>query len=164
MTKPLDRIDLKILAILQHDGRITNQALSEQVNLSARACLERVKHLEQEGFITGYRAHINPLHLPHIVTVFAEVTLKDQRQTTMQEFQRRMRDCPEVIACYLISGQYDYLVRFACPSIEHYRDLTNRWIDDLTLDVARIVSNTELQTIKEFSGLPLVFDDTKPTK
>ncbi len=159
MTKPLDRIDLKILAILQQDGRITNQALSEQVNLSARACLERVKHLEQEGFITGYRAAINPLHLPH-VTVLAEVTLKDQRQTTMQEFQRRVRDCPEVVACYLVSGQYDYLVRFACPSIEHYRDLTNRWIDDLTLGVARIVSNTQLQTIKEFSGFPLGFDKT----
>ncbi|TAK89844.1 MAG: Lrp/AsnC family transcriptional regulator [Burkholderiaceae bacterium] len=159
MTKPLDRIDLKILAILQQDGRITNQALSEQVNLSARACLERVKHLEQEGFIIGYRAAINPLHLPH-VTVLAEVTLKDQRQTTMQEFQRRVRDCPEVIACYLVSGQYDYLLRFACPSIEHYRDLTNRWIDDLTLGVARIVSNTELQTIKEFTGLPLTFDKT----
>ncbi|MGD9946206.1 MAG: Lrp/AsnC family transcriptional regulator [Burkholderiaceae bacterium] len=153
--KPLDSTDLQILRILQHEGRITNQALADRVALSPRACLDRVKRLERSGCIEGYRALIAPAALGQRVLVLAEVTLVDQRQATLQQFEQRAVRCPEVVACLLISGQYDYLVRFACRDLDHYRGITDAWINDLSAGVARIVSHTELKTVKEFGGWPL---------
>lgn len=155
MAKPLDAIDLKILAVLQADGRITNQALAQQVGLSPRACLERVRRLERGKSIEGYRAVVARSALGEVVVVHTEVTLVDQRQTTLQQFERRALRCPEVIACYLVSGPYDYLVRFACHDMDHYQRLSDAWINDLTAGVARIVSHTELKSVKEFGGYPV---------
>lgn len=123
--------------------------------LSPRACLDRVRRLERNGIIGGYRAMLGRAALGQLVLVFSEVTLVDQRQTTLQQFEKRAARCPEVVACHLISGQYDYLVRFACRDIEHYRGITDAWINDLSMGVARIASHTELKTVKEFGGWPL---------
>lgn len=153
--KRLDSIDQQILRALQQDGRITNQALAERVALSPRACLDRVRRLERERFIEGYRAIVGRRAYGELLVVHAEVVLVDQRQTTMQNFERRALQCPEVIACYLVSGASDYLVRFACRDIDHYRGLTDAWINDLTMGVARIVSHTEIAAVKEFEGYPL---------
>ena len=153
--KRLDAIDREILRTLQQDGRITNQALAERVGLSARACLDRVRRLEREHSIEAYRAIVGRRAHGELLVVHTEVTLVDQRQATLQQFERRALQCAEVIACYLVSGPYDYLVRFACADIEHYRRITDAWINDLTMGVARIVSLTELQTVKEFEGYPL---------
>jgi len=146
---------MQILRILQQEGRLTNQALADRVALSPRACLDRVRRLERTGCIGGYRALIGRAALGQLVLVFSEVTLVDQRQATLQQFEQRAMRCPEVVACHLISGQYDYLVRLACRDIEHYRGITDAWINDLTMGVARIVSHTELKTVKEFGGWPL---------
>lgn len=151
----LDRIDRTLLGLLQRDGRMSAQALSETVNLSARATLNRVRRLEEQGLIEGYRAALNRAALGEHVGVFAEVSLKDQRQATVQRFQKRMQACPEVVACWLVSGRYDYLLRLGCRDLAHYRDLTSGWLDDVALGIERIVTNTELQTIKEFAGFPL---------
>ncbi len=151
----LDRADLKLLELLQRDGRTTVQALSEAIHLSARATLNRVRKLEAEGLIEGYRALVNRAALGEQVSVFAEIALKDQRQATVQRFEKRMASTPEVVACYLISGRYDYLVRVACRDLAHYRDLTSAWLDDVGLGIEKIMTNTELQTIKEFAGFPL---------
>ncbi len=153
--KRLDAIDQQILRELQQDGRITNQLLAERVGLSPRACLDRVRRLERERFVEGYRAIIGRRAHGEMLVVHAEVVLVDQRQTTMQNFERRALQCPEVIACYLVSGASDYLIRFACRDIEHYRGLTDAWINDLTMGVARIVSHTEIAAVKEFDGYPL---------
>lgn len=149
---PLDRADLRLLALLQADGRMTVQALSERIHLSARATLNRVRRLESLGLIEGYRALVRRDAFGEQVAVFAEIALKDQRQATVQRFERRMADTPEVIACYLISGRYDYLVRVACRDLAAYRDLTSAWLDDVGLGIEKIMTNTELQTIKEFTG------------
>jgi DNA-binding Lrp family transcriptional regulator len=151
----LDRADLTLLDALQRDGRATIQSLSEAIHLSARATLNRVRKLEAEGTIEGYRALISRHAVGEQVSVFAEIALKDQRQVSVQRFERRMASAPEVVACHVISGRYDYLVRVACPHLEHYHRLINGWLDDASLGVEKIVTNIELQTIKEFAGFPL---------
>jgi DNA-binding Lrp family transcriptional regulator len=151
----LDRADLVLLDLLQRDGRATVQALSEAIHLSARATLNRVRKLEREGLIEGYRALIGRAAHGDLISVFAEVALKDQRQANVQRFERRMASAPEVVACWVISGRYDYLVRLACPGLDHYHELISRWLDDANLGVEKIVTNIELQTIKEFAGFPL---------
>lgn len=152
----LDRADLKLLELLQRDGRTTVQALSEAIHLSARATLNRVRKLESEGMIEGYRALINRAVLGEQICVFAEIALKDQRQAAVQRFEKRMATTPEVVACYVVSGRYDYLVRIACPHLAQYHTLISAWLDDPSLGVEKIVTNIELQTIKEFAGFPLL--------
>lgn len=154
-TRELDRIDRKILEILQLDGRITNQELSERVALSPRACLERVRRLERAGVISGYMALIEPRKLGGMLTVVVEVTLKDQTQATHARFEQRAKASAEVIECFLVSGQCDYVLRLACRDLDHYRELTNAWTDEPALRVEKITSKPELQTIKAFRGYPL---------
>lgn len=151
----LDRADLELLRLLQQDGRATVQSLSEAIHLSARATLNRVRRLEKGGAIQGYRAMLQRAALGPLICAFAEVTLKDQRQASIQRFERRMAAAPEVAACWVVSGRYDYLVRIACPDLDHYHRLINLWLDDHTLGIERIVTNIELQTIKEFTGFPV---------
>src|SRR3954467_7809331 len=107
----LDRADLKLLELLQRDGRATVQALSESIHLSARATLNRVRRLESEGVIEGYRALLKRTALGEHSGVFAEIALKDQRQAAIQRFERRMATAHEVVGCWVVSGRYDYLVR-----------------------------------------------------
>ncbi len=153
--KALDDIDQQILRALQRDGRLTSQALALQVGLSARACLDRVRRLERERFIEGYRAVIGRRAYGELIVVQTELILVDQRSATLQQFERRALRCPEVIACHLVSGAYDYLVRFACRDMTHYQGLSDAWINDLSMGVARIVSHAELKAVKEFSGYPI---------
>ncbi|MBA3773300.1 MAG: Lrp/AsnC family transcriptional regulator [Ramlibacter sp.] len=158
----LDRADLKLLELLQRDGRTTVRALSEEIHLSARATLNRVRKLESNGLIEGYRALIHRAALGEQICVFAEVALKDQRQAAVQRFEKRMAAAPEVVACYVVSGRYDYLVRIACPHLDHYHRLISAWLDDAALGVEKIVTNIELQTIKEFAGFPVPKAPAKP--
>ena len=153
--KPLDRIDRQILQILQRDGRITNQALSEQVALSPRACLDRLRWLEKSGHVTGYMALLDPRKLGNLLTIVVEVSLRDQSQSSHARFEQHMLACDEVIECFMVSGSCDYVLRLACRSLDHYRELTNAWIADGALGVERIASKPELQTVKPFRGYPL---------
>ena len=160
-TKPrkLDVIDANILTILQRDGRITNQKLSEMVGLSPRPCLERVNRLEREGFISHYMAIVDPQRVSGYTTFLAEITLRDQTQTAQAAFDRVLRACPEVIDCYLVSGQIDYVARIVCPTLDRYRELTASWIDDSKLPVARISTSIVLSSIREFGGYPVTATD-----
>lgn len=151
----LDRADFKVLELLRQDGRTTVQALSEAIHLSARATLNRVRKLEANGIIEGYRAMVNRAALGEQVCVFAEIALKDQRQAVLQRFEKRMAATAEVVGCWVVSGRYDYLVRIACPHLADYHRLINGWLDDAPLGVEKIVTNIELQTVKEFEGFPL---------
>lgn len=160
----LDRADLLLLDLLQKDGRATVQALSEAIHLSARATLNRVRKLEKEGAIQGYRALVSRAACGELVSVFAEIALKDQRQVNVQRFERRMAAAHDVVACWVISGRYDYLVRLACPSLDHYHRLISAWLDDASLGVEKIVTNIELQTIKEFAGFPLPRSGGSPSR
>jgi DNA-binding Lrp family transcriptional regulator len=125
----LDRLDFKILAQLQRNGRITNVELADAVGLSPSPCLSRVKRLEKSGYIIGYGAHIALAKLGSTLTVFTEVTLKDHRSADFSRFEQRARNVPEIVECHLVSGGYDYLVRFIARDVGHYQEVIEAILD-----------------------------------
>ncbi len=148
----LDRVDIAILAVLQRDGRATIQRVAEEVSLSPRACLERVRRLESSGLILGYQALIAVELLSRPLTVFAEIVL--ERHGQHAQFERRLTAIEEVVECWEISGTFDYLVRFTCPDLAGYQALTSALIDDRSLGIARIVSHIALRPVRRFRGYP----------
>jgi len=128
-TIKIDRIDLKILATLQTNGRITNAALSDAVGLSQSPCLQRVKRLEGAGYIAGYGADIDLTQLTDTITVFTEVTITDHRREDFKTFELGIAKFPEVVECHLISGGYDYLLKFISRSVAAYQDTAERMLD-----------------------------------
>lgn len=119
----LDRIDIRILHELQQNGRLTNVELSEIVNLSPSPCLIRVKKLQQLGFISGYSAHINLAKLGPTVTIFTEITLSNHRHSDFSRFQQSIEKIEAAIECHLMSGGYDYLIKFVTATIGDYQEL-----------------------------------------
>ena len=137
MTPPLklDRIDVKILAELQKNGRITNVELADLVALSPSPCLMRVKKLQQAGYITGYSAQINVAKLGETLTVFTEFTLKNHRPPDFARFQDALEKIDSCIECHLVSGGYDYLAKFVTSGIVDYQNIIESLIDrDLGVD------------------------------
>lgn len=119
----LDRIDLKILAQLQQTGRITNVELADAVGLSPSPCLTRVKRLEKMGYISGYTAQLNLNKLGEFLTVFTEVTLTEHRSGDFSRFEARIRKVDEIVECHLVSGGYDYLLKFVTRGVLHYQSI-----------------------------------------
>ena len=119
----LDRIDLNILAKLQQAGRVTNVELADAVGLSPSPCLTRVKRLEQAGYITGYGAHLNLGKLGEFLTVFTEVTLSEHRRGDFSRFESRIVKLDEIVECHLVSGGYDYLLKFVTRGVSHYQSI-----------------------------------------
>lgn len=119
----LDRIDINILAQLQRNARITNINLANAVSLSPSPCLLRVKRLEEAGYITSYNACIDLAKLGETITVFTEVTLNDHHREDFIKFEASIRTIDEVIECHLISGGYDYLLRFLTRGVAHYQSV-----------------------------------------
>jgi DNA-binding Lrp family transcriptional regulator len=148
----LDRIDIKILAMLQRDGRSTIQKLAQAIGLSARPCLERVRRLEAAGIIAGYRAVIAVETLSRPVTVFAEIAV--EKQAHRDRLVRRLTSLEDIVECWEVSGNVDYLARFVCADVARYEALTTELIDDPNLGVARIVSHIALRPIRSFTGYP----------
>jgi len=122
----LDGIDIKILHELQKNGRITNVELAELLNLSPTACLVRVKRLQAEGYIEGYAAQINLRKLGQTLTVFTEVTLKNHRQTDFARFQSAVDKIDQLRECHLVSGGYDYMLKFVTASVGEYQAIMER--------------------------------------
>ena len=117
----LDRIDINILAHLQEYGRITNIELAEVVSLSASPCLVRVKRLEKEGYLTSYNARVDISKLLETRTIFTEVTLEKQQKSDFARFEKMIASIDEVMECHLISGGYDYLLKFVTTGVSHYQ-------------------------------------------
>lgn len=131
----LDRIDLRILTVLQRNGRITNVELAEAVNLSPSPCLMRVKKLQQTGYIIGYSARIDLARLGQTLTVFTEFTLKNHRQIDFARFQEALERIDSCVECHLVSGGYDYLAKFVTAGIDDYQAIIEGLIDrDLGID------------------------------
>ncbi|MCA1493148.1 Lrp/AsnC family transcriptional regulator [Sinorhizobium alkalisoli] len=125
----LDRIDIKILSELQKNGRMTYVELAELVNLSATPCLVRVKKLQAEGYIGGYTAMINIGKLGPVLTVFAEITLRNHRRADIARFMSAIQNIEQIIECHVVSGDYDYLVKFVASSIGEYQSLMERLVE-----------------------------------
>lgn len=125
----LDRIDIRILAELQRNGRITNVELADLVHLSPLPCLTRVKKLQKSGYITGYSAMIDVAKLGETLTVFTEFTLKNHRQIDFARFQEALEKIDNCVECHLISGGYDYLAKFVTAGISDYQEIVEGLID-----------------------------------
>ena len=110
----MDKTDLKILKLLQHDGRLSNVELAAQLKLSESATLRRVRALENAGVIRGYVALLSASKTGFPTDVFVNITLQRQEQHDLQAFEEAVREVPEVMECYLMTGASDYLVRVAC--------------------------------------------------
>jgi DNA-binding Lrp family transcriptional regulator len=148
----LDRTDLKILAVLQRDGRSTFQDLAGKVGLSPRAALERVRRLEVAKVISGYQAQIDLAKLSRPVNVFAEIIL--EKHAHHGRFEKRLASLDEVVECWEVSGTVDYIVRFVCADLADYEAVTKELIDDANLGVTRIVSHVALRPVRRFGGYP----------
>ena len=125
----LDRLDLRILSQLQQNGRITNVDLADAVGLSPSPCLARVKRLEHAGYILGYGAEVRLEKLGETVTVFTEVTLTDHHREDFVRFEAAIRGVDEIIECHLVSGGYDYLLKFITRGVSHYQTIIEELLD-----------------------------------
>ena len=120
-TEP-DRIDLKILKLLQADGRITNLKLAEAVALSPTAVLARTQRLQRDGFILGYEARLNPLKLGRGMMVFVEVLLDRTTPNVFNEFKAAVQVRDEIMECHMVAGGFDYLLKTRMADMAAYRD------------------------------------------
>ena len=154
MRPRLDAIDIKILATLQKEGRITKLALAERVNLSPTPCWERLKRLENAGFIAGYRAEIALAKLGSATTVLVEVTLKQHRIEDFEVFERAVRQVPEIVECLATGGGIDYLLKVVTPDIDAYQ----RLIDELLtagIGIDRYFTYVVTRTVKAAAQAPV---------
>jgi len=150
----LDRLNRKILSILQQEARITNQQLADRVGLSPSSCLNRVRRLEQEGLIGPYLGVLNMSKLCRSVTVIATVSLKDQSTDAFRAFQQEAESIPEVIECDTVSGTLDMFLRIVAPDMQRYNEINDRLLDVLP-GMVNISSHVVLTTGKPFRGYPL---------
>ncbi len=150
----LDRFDRAILQVLQLDGRITNSELAERVNLSESACLRRVRALEESGLIEGYTARINQQRAGCPVNVFVNITLDRQDEVDLRKFEEAVRKIPEVMECYLMTGDYDYVVRVVVADTADFERLHSKHLTRLP-GVARVHSSFALRTVQKSKELPI---------
>jgi DNA-binding Lrp family transcriptional regulator len=146
MHETLDGFDLRILEQLTRDSDLTSAALGEAVGLSASAAHRRVGQLRERGLIAGFRAVLSKAARGHPGVVLVNVTLRDQREDTMAEFERRIRDVPEITECFLMSGEADYMLH-----VEVRRDDTYERIHRETLSrlpgVTRLASHFVIREV-----------------
>ena len=150
----LDRTDLRLLALLQRNGRATNSDIAAQVNLSPSACLRRIQRLESAGVVAGYAARLDPKALGLGLQAFVRVQLEKHGAPGIERFVRAVQDWDEVVACHALTGDMDYLLHVYVRDLEHF----SRFLLDRLLDasgVADVNSSFVLRTVKGFSGLPL---------
>jgi Lrp/AsnC family transcriptional regulator, leucine-responsive regulatory protein len=150
----LDTIDCRIVAELQSDGRLSNVELADKIGLSPSPCLRRVKRLEQEGYIEGYRAVLRRDRVGLGFSVFVGVRLDGHANDRALAFEKAIVEMPEVVACHLVSGDADYFLEVVVPDLAGYqRFLVGKL---LNLSVVREVrSNIAIQTLKAGAPLPL---------
>ncbi|HUD33214.1 MAG TPA: Lrp/AsnC family transcriptional regulator [Variovorax sp.] len=126
-TPAIDRIDRKILQALLEDGRISWRDLAERVGLSTTPVMRRVKALEERGFITGYAATLDEAQLAGSLSVFVQISLDKQHAGALVKFEEQIKLAPQVMSCFLMTGDFDYLLRVVTPSVQDFEVfLTNK--------------------------------------
>lgn len=119
--KPLDSIDKRILSIMQTNGRITNIELAKQVHLSPTPCLDRVRRLERDGYILGYRADLDPNHLQCGFVTFMSVSLDRTTEDVFEKFARSVEELDEIMECHMVGGGFDYILKIRTASMAAFR-------------------------------------------
>ncbi|MGC7403914.1 Lrp/AsnC ligand binding domain-containing protein [Pandoraea pneumonica] len=151
--RTLDRLDRRILTLLQQDGRMSMKDLSEQVGLSITPCIERVKRMERDGVIMGYFARVNPAALGAALLVFVEITLDHKSGNMFDQFRREVLRIPEVMECHLISGDFDYLIKARIREMSEYRKL----LGDILLQLPGAVQSKSYVVMEEIKETLTVY-------
>jgi len=155
MTKNgLDAIDRRLLMELQTNGRLPVTDLAEKVGLTTSPCLRRLKILEQNGVIRGYGAFVDQEKVGLPVSVFVSIKLEMQREEALDNFERAVRDCPEVVECYLMTGPRDYLLRVVARDLAAYERFLKETLTRVE-GVASIESSFSLAQVKHANALPI---------
>lgn len=149
-----DRFDHAILNILQAEGRISNVLLAERVNLSESACLRRVRALEESGLIRGYAALVDQAALGLPGNVFVNITLEHQDLADLNAFEQAIQKIPEVMECYLMTGEHDYLLRVVVSDINDFERVHRNDLTQLP-GVSRVSSSFALRTVRKTNELPM---------
>ena len=153
--KDLDKIDLKILKLLQQNARIPMTELAEKVGLSTTPVTERVKRLERDSIISGYHARLNPHAVGQSLLVFVEIKLRSESGNIFEDFRREVTRIPQILECHLVSGEYDYLIKVRLPDMSAYRDMLGNILLQLPA-AAESRSYVVMEEVKE--GLMLDLD------
>ncbi|EHH03614.1 proline dehydrogenase transcriptional activator [Agrobacterium tumefaciens CCNWGS0286] len=150
----LDRIDINILAQLQQNGRLSNVDLADAVGLSPSPCLARVRRLEEAGYIASYNARLQLSKLVEHITVFTEVTLNDHKREDFIKFESDIRRNEALQECHLVSGGYDYLLKFVIKNVAQYQELMES-ILDRNIGVEKYFSYIVIKTVFDRGNVPL---------
>lgn len=148
MEEQLDTVDRKILAELTQNARIPVAELARKVGLSKTPVALRIRHLEQIGLITGYRAILSPLKLGLTNVTYLEVSMNDTRETALQQFNAAVRAIPEVEECYMIAGSYDYLLKIRSRDMIHFRQILAEKISVLP-HISNTSSHVSMEAVVE---------------
>jgi Lrp/AsnC family leucine-responsive transcriptional regulator len=158
--QPLDAVDLKILAALQENCRITLAELSEHVGLSQSPCLRRWRRLEEDGFITRYTAQVNARKLGRKMMAFVEIKLAIHSDDAIEAFERAIRKAPQVQECHLMTGQRDYLLRVLVDDLEDY----DAFVKTVLRSISNISSMETSFALHEVKALTQMFEMTGAKK
>ena len=155
LSPDIDTVDRAILRELQIDGRMTNAELAERINLSSSACFRRVRILEDKGIIEGYSAILNQVACGRGQNVLVAITLRSQDSKDLEAFESQIARHPEVMECYLMSGDSDYHVRVVVDDASDYERLHRDVLTKLP-GVDRVRSSFALRTVRKTTALPIV--------
>ena len=147
----MNKVDVKILNLLQKNCRLAIADLATKVNLSTSACHRRVKLLEESGKIEGYSARLNARNLGYRVVVYAEISLNSQSDDCLIKFEQAVKNCPEILECHLMAGTADYLIKIAARSTDHYERIHRKTLSHLP-GISNMKSNFVLRTIQPWEG------------
>jgi Lrp/AsnC family leucine-responsive transcriptional regulator len=150
----LDATDCRILALLQEEGRISNLELAERIALSPSACLRRMRLLEEQGVIERYRASLSREKLGFELEAFVQVSMRNDQPNWHEKFADALRDWPEVVGAFVVTGESHYMLRVLAHNLKHYSDfiLSRLYKAPGVMDIR---SNIVLQTLKDTGGVPV---------
>ena len=152
--KKIDAIDRHILKILQQEGRLSNAALSQRVNLSPTPCLERVRKLEKNGYITGYTARLDPAKLDCAFVTFVTVDLDRTNEDVFDNFAKSVRNISEITECHMVGGGFDYLLKIRTASMAAFRKFYSEQLMALP-EVAQTNSYFVMEDVKSSNLMPI---------
>jgi len=152
-SRTLDRIDLTILNTLQKDGRISNTDLAKKVNLSASPCLERVRRLENDGYIERYGAFLNASKLKYGMSAFIQITLDRTTGDVFNQFREEVVKIKEVAECHMVAGGFDYLLKLRFEDMDAYREVLGKLVE--LPAVSQTHTYVVMDHVKEDLGVPI---------
>lgn len=149
----MDRIDRQLVNLVQKDATLTTAELADQVGLSPSPCARRIKRLEQEGVISGYRAIVSRSAVGIAMTVFVEVSLNNHQASSVDEFERAVSEMDEVISCHVVSGAYDYLLEVVSKDLAGYESFTRKL--QILENVKDMHTHLAIRQVKGNGSLPI---------